>query len=90
MEKNYTRYDGDFKKEAVRLVRESGKPAAQIARELGIRIPNLYNWINLSKDNGPFSDQGKEIAQLKKDLARAERERDILKKAVAIFSRQQQ
>jgi len=90
MEKNYTRYDGDFKKEAVRLVRESGKPAAQIARELGIRIPNLYNWINLRKDNGPLSDQGKEIAQLKKDLARAERERDILKKAVAIFSRQQQ
>lgn len=89
MGKQYTRYDDEFKREAVRLVKDTGKSAVQIADELGINVKNLYNWMNLSKNDGPLTDHGKEIARLKKELARTERERDILKKAVAIFSKQQ-
>lgn len=89
MGKKYTRYDDEFKREAVRLVQDSGKTAVQIADDLGIDVKNLYNWIRMSKDTGPLTDHGKEIARLKKELARTERERDILKKAVAIFSQHQ-
>lgn len=89
MTRKQSRYDDEFKKEAVRLVKDTGKPAAQIARELGINVKNLYNWMRKSHAYGSLTDEGQEMMRLKKELARVQRERDILKKAVAIFSEQQ-
>jgi transposase-like protein len=43
------KFDQDFKEGAVRLVRETGKPVAQVARDLGINEGTLGNWVNADK-----------------------------------------
>ncbi len=69
----------------------------ELAKELGIRVELIYRWRTelLDKRSGSFPGHGKpkhtpeeaEIAKLKKQLRDAEMERDILKKAISIFSR---
>ena len=49
------KFDADFKEGAVRLVRETGKPIAQVARELGIVPGTLENWV----DEGPAAARGR-------------------------------
>lgn len=75
----------------------SGKPASKVAEELGIRADLLSRWKReyQQRKEGSFSGHGKpaltaeqaEVARLKKHLREAEIERDILKKAVSIFSK---
>ncbi len=82
------KYDDEFKREAIRLVRNSDKTKAAIARDLGITPSTLHGWLNKSvktKDGKIITDS--EITALRRRLADAEMERDILKKAVAIFSK---
>ncbi len=43
------KFDQDFREGAVRLVRETGKPIAQVARELGVNEGTLGNWVNLDR-----------------------------------------
>lgn len=81
------RYDDEFKREAVNLTNNSTKTIPEIAKDLGIPAGTLYGWIN----NGAMESTGKiitnsELTKLKKELAETKLERDILKKAVAIFS----
>ena len=84
-----------FKEEAVRLLEQGLKPAADLARELGVRRNQLYKWQATLRREGPaaFPGSGRqagaaaEIARLKKALARVTAERDILKKAAAYFAR---
>jgi transposase len=79
-----------FKAEAVRLLEQSGKPAADLARELGVRRNQLYKWQVQAKAHGKeafpgYGHQPKpadDVARLKRELARVTEERDILKKAV--------
>ena len=81
---------------AVELV-ESGKPSSEVANDLGFRTDLIRRWRREFKNNqsGCFSGNGnmnltieqKENAQLKKELRETKLERDILKKAVGIFSR---
>lgn len=81
------KYDDEFKREAVRLVSQSGKIKSAIARDLGINPSTLHGWINNSvctKDGSIMTDS--EITRLKRELVDTKMERDILKKAVAIFS----
>ncbi len=89
-------YDREFKIMAVELC-QSGKTAAAVGRELGI-APNLIRrWKRefTEFEEGSFSGHGnpnqtaeqKEIARLKKELRETQIERDILKKAVSIFSK---
>lgn len=84
-----TRYDKEFKEQAVRLIYDTGKSVPQIAKDLGININTLYGW-KLKYDRIPGSTGltpiEEENRKLKKELADAVMERDILKKAVAIFS----
>lgn len=90
-------YTKEFKEEAVKLAQSSGKPAAQIARELGISDSALYQWQKHLTEKGPDafpgtghqSAQEEEIRRLKKELEITRQERDILKKVVSIFSREQ-
>ena len=90
-------FTDEFKREAVSLLTSSGRPLTQVARELG--IPSmLRHWRDDQQTNGtvtrparsPSSDsmsaEHAEIRRLEKELARAQMERDILKKAIGIFS----
>jgi transposase len=90
-------YTKEFKEEAVKLVQNSGKSASQIARELGISDSALYMWQKQLAEKGPDafpgtghqSAQEEEIRRLKRELEITRQERDILKKVVSIFSREQ-
>lgn len=88
------RYTAEFKAEAVRLVSSSGKPLAQIARELGINEQTLHSWKKQAASVGGtdvppdhFAQQ-EEIRRLRRENARLTEERDILKKATAFFANQ--
>lgn len=90
----------EFKEQAVQLIETSGKPIAQIARDLGINDNMLRRWRDELRKSGErsFPGQGhrqqgtdleEENRRLKEELLLAQMERDILKKAVAIFSKPQ-
>lgn len=82
------KYDDEFKREAIRLASNNSKPKSAIARDLGISPSTLHGWVNKSvetKDGKIITDS--EITKLKRELADTQMERDILKKAVAIFSK---
>lgn len=97
MGKNQKVYTREFKEEAVRLAQTSGKPITQIARELGISDSAIHSWRKELAEHGPEVFPGKghqtaleeEVARLKRELERVQQERDILKKVVSIFSRDQ-
>lgn len=88
-------YDKAFKEEAVRLVTEGHRKVSSVARDLGIEANMLYRWKRELETGGmeAFPGKGKsgsteeENEKLRKQLAIAEEERDILKKALAVFSR---
>jgi len=90
-----TRYDREFKLNAVKLYRESGRTQEDIAISLGIAKATLNGWIKEYKEHGEqsFPGSGKlkpcneELYNLRKKLAQVTQERDILKKAMTIFSR---
>lgn len=88
-------YTDEFKREAVRLWETSGKSAATIEAELGITTSGLLNkWKRQLRTKGEIAFPGRgrltaeeeKIRQLERELTIARQERDILKKAVAIFS----
>jgi transposase len=86
-----------FKFEAVRLTRESGRPVAQVARELGLSDNVLYRWRN---EQQQVESQGQtrqsmrasqdELARLKRENETLRKERDFLKRAAAFFARESQ
>jgi transposase len=88
-------YTREFKQEAVRLLHESGKKQAQIARELGISESSLWRWRTQYEEHraqafpgsGHQRPEEAELRHLKQELEVTQQERDILKKAIAIFSR---
>jgi transposase len=85
------RFDRDFKISTVKMITEGGHKTAEVARSLGIHPAQLYNWKRKFSDSGEKAFPGKghltEIAALRRKLREVEMERDILKKAVGIFSK---
>jgi len=85
------KYDPDFKEGAVQLVRETGKPIAQVARELGINEGTLGNWVAKDRearesDGEPLSvSEREELNQLRKDVVELRMQRDVLKRSVALW-----
>jgi transposase len=85
------KFDQDFKEGAVRLVRETGKPVAQLAKDLGINEGTLGNWVNAGKrrrsdGNGALTeDERAELTRLRKENAELAMERDVLKRSVALW-----
>jgi transposase len=80
----------EFKRDAVELVRTSGRPIAHIARELGIYDSTLGNWvrqdaIDRGEREGLTSDERTRLAELERDNARLRMERDLLKRTVAFW-----
>ena len=87
-------YSREFKLEAVNLAKESGKPIAEIARELDISAHELYRWMDLVSKEGEkaFPGRGKkneqnELTALRRENARLKEERDILKKSLIFFAK---
>ncbi len=85
------RFDRDFKLSAVKMVTEGGQKSSEVARSLGIHPNQLYTWKRKFSDSGEKAFPGKghltELAALRRKLRDVEMERDILKKAVGIFSK---
>ena len=97
MPKGQRTFTKEFKVEAVRLVKSSGKSISQVARELGIGDSTLHHWCQQFAEQGEQSFPGsghqtppeEELRRLKRELEVTRKARDILKKALAIFSRHQ-
>lgn len=86
------RYTKEFKIDAVRLYENSNMSYRQVEEELGIGRGNLHRWQremneeNIRASPGKGNPRDEEVARLKKENAILREERDILRKAVAIFS----
>ena len=89
------KFDAEFKRVAVRLITRGGRRTSEVSRNLGISPHLLYRWKSqfLEDPQNAFPGKGylkpddDELRQLKKQLADVTEERDILKKALAIFSK---
>ena len=91
------KYDPEFKRNAVLLTEDPDRSVSEVAESLGISADLLYQWRKRYRQRGgmAFPGNGKvaltpeqqRIQELEKRLKDAEMERDILKKAMAIFSR---
>lgn len=94
MSKKRRQFDKAFKVEAVRLITEEGRTAASVARDLGIGGNLLHRWKQrylAQKDTafvgtGNFTPEQAEMRRLRLQLADVTEERDILKKAISVFS----
>lgn len=92
MTRKRRRFTPEFKAEAVRLAVSSGKPLAQIARELGIHEQTLGRWrqqaggVGGTKGMSHRFAQDEEFRRLQRELVRVTEERDILKKALVFFA----
>ena len=88
-------FDKEFKQRTVALINQGDKKVKEIALDLGVDPGDIYRWIREYKEDPKDSFPGKgklkpeeeELRKLKRQLADVTEERDILKKAVAIFSR---
>jgi transposase len=87
----YRKFDEDFRQGAVRLVLETGKPIAQVARDLGVNEGTLGNWVakaRRERDGAdvPLSESERaELERLRRDVVELRMQRDVLKRSVALW-----
>lgn len=96
-EKRQRQYDAEFKKEVLKMTME-GKPIVEVARDLGISPERIYKWrrdeklrigaVAFASAGGKALTPEEELRALRQELEMTKRERDILKKALAIFSKE--
>jgi len=85
----------EFKAEAVRLVRESGKSVPTVARELDLTETALRSWVRQAETDAGrgrpgalTTEEREELARLRRENRTLRMERDILKKATAFFAKE--
>jgi transposase len=91
-------YDAEFREGAVRIVLETGKPAAEVARDLGVHEGTLQNWVSRARETaetgtGPLNESEREellrlraeTQQLRKDNVELGMERDVLKRCMVLW-----
>jgi transposase len=96
--RKYRKYDKEFVVQAVKQVVDEGRTVAEVSRSLGVHENLLHKWkkqyiedpLNAFPGKGHIKERDEEIVRLRKALERSERDREILKKAVAIFSKMPQ
>ncbi|GAB1641383.1 transposase [Krasilnikovia sp. MM14-A1259] len=96
-----SKYTQEFRADAVELVRSSGRPINEVARELGLSHETLRNWVRKHEQqtSGPgagsaagaglsVADKDAEIARLRREVAELRQEKEILRKAAAFFAKE--
>ena len=86
-------YPLEFRREAVELLKRSGKSVPVLASELGVSPQSLRNWsrqldVDEGRVNGLSSDEREELRRLRRELRTVTEEREILKKAAAFFAKE--
>jgi transposase len=87
-------YPEEFKREAIELIRLTGKSIRQAAKDLGISEVSLRNWVKQAaadageRPGGLSSDEREELQRLRRENQTLRMEREILKKAAAFFARE--
>jgi transposase len=84
------KYDRDSREGEVRIVEETGKPIAQVARDLGVNEGTLGNWVNRARTEregteGLSQDDIEELKRLRAEVAELRMERDLLKRSVVLW-----
>ena len=84
------KYDREFREGAVRIVEETGKPIAQVARDLGVNEGTLGNWVARAREaaegaRGLSKDDVEELRRLRAEVAELRMERDVLKRSVVLW-----
>lgn len=84
------KYDREFREGAVRIVEETGKPIAQVARDLGVHEGTLGNWVTRARESregrGELTrDDINELKRLRSEVAELRMERDVLKRSVVLW-----
>jgi len=90
MPEKRNKYDREFREGAVRIVKETGKPIAQIARDLGINEGTLGNWVARDREarqgtDGLSTSEVEELKRLRAEVAELRMERDVLKRSVVLW-----
>jgi transposase len=94
MPKSHAPYPPEFRTEAIRLVRSSGKPMAQIARDLGVTSETLRIWMKQAdideglRHDGRTTEETEEVRRLRPEIKTLREEREILVKAAAFFAQE--
>jgi len=85
------RFEPEFREGAVRIVRETGKSIAAVARDLGIKEGTLANWVAMDRrrreagNGGLDQDERAELVRLRAEVAELAMERDVLKRSVVLW-----
>jgi transposase-like protein len=90
MSETRRRFDPEFRAGAVRIVRETGKPIAQVARDLGVNAGTLANWVARDRREhegmqGLSTGDVTELKRLRAEVAELRMERDVLKRSVVLW-----
>jgi transposase len=84
-------FDPQFRAGAVRIVRETGKPIVEVARDLGINPGTLVNWVKRDREASKPADarlaesEREELLRLRREVAELAMERDVLKRSVVLW-----